>query len=102
MNHQCLHENDRNDTWFQDTQPSSTPIQNPPSSQHDFHGEFDNPQHTYEKWLSFLPHDICGDLSEGWIRIVEPEINYSGTEIPPWWPKGITFVRPRVMLKRGK
>lgn len=37
----------------------------------------------------FLPHDICGDLSEGWVRMIEPEINFLETEIPTWWPKDI-------------
>jgi hypothetical protein len=99
MNHQSFHPDNWNDTWLKDRQPSSTATQRPPSS---FHDEFNNPQHDYEKRLSLLPYDICGDVLEGWIGIIEPEINYSGTEIPTWWPEAITFMRPRVMLKRGK
>lgn len=55
---------------------------------------------SYNDWLSNFTSDICGNLACSWIRLFEPELNYSGVR-PVWWPQGIPWMNPRHMLKKG-
>lgn len=82
MNRQVFHNDGPDYNWLQGRQPSPTAVQISPSSQYVFNGQCDNSQYFYEEWLSTFPYDVCWDMLEGWIGIFDPEINYSGTEIP--------------------
>ncbi|KAJ5267421.1 hypothetical protein N7478_010229 [Penicillium angulare] len=53
----------------------------------------------YAELFAKFPVDICGELADLWIKLLEPKVDYSGQK-SPWFPEDLTLMKPQRMLKQ--